>query len=581
MKQFYVLNRVILAIIFTLVLFSCQEEQEFITITEEIINDDSSSKQFKVPSLLDVQSNFMSEASYYQIFTNKQNDKSNMNDMLGFGVDWELSFPTQFDSEQNIDILYTPIHFNSSKRLKSFIASATINDTLVSQIVTLAYVGQPSLEYFNGYIFFHDLTGAFITGSYYESGNKIKTAYVVKTKSNSTNKNSCIEDQWYYLATYGIDGYEEFFSDDRECLGSTTVVAEIAMGDGDGSGGGSGSDSDFPTSSDMYIPVYSGGGGGSTSSDNLNTSNSGNAESVSTLESAYWQETIAPNEAMITTLASEINLNATQTQWLQNTQNSTELQMLPYQIINFLDKNLWSNEAKNFAQEAIGVLMDDSLTNSMSSLSSKMDYEARIKTITNRLRNYGDLEDKLMADYIDSLLPEFENLNMGEVHDLYKLVVWQQKNLIRKYFQAVLIPIAEASLPFIELALTDASLGLAIPLISRLPLTMVLRGLRLEKTIRSIAKLGKAGRAGSHIRIIPNSSYTKAITLFNKLTQNAINITRKALPDGRVIYVADMGEGNFITFRNFDYSSTVGLQANIDLKFPKIWSKNRELKFVE
>ena len=62
---------------------------------------------------------------------------------------------------------------------------------------------------------------------------------------------------------------------------------------------------------------------------------------------------------MVTTLASAIGLTATEAQWLQNTQNNTAQQMLLFQFIHFLDQNHWSFEAKNFAKEAIGVLMDD------------------------------------------------------------------------------------------------------------------------------------------------------------------------------------------------------------------------------
>jgi hypothetical protein len=58
---------------------------------------------------------------------------------------------------------------------------------------------------------------------------------------------------------------------------------------------------------------------------------------------------------MIATLATELNLNSTQAEWLENTQNNVNMRLLPFQIINFLDQNLWSIEAKNFAQEAIGV----------------------------------------------------------------------------------------------------------------------------------------------------------------------------------------------------------------------------------
>ena len=324
---------------------------------ETSIVKDSSEKKIKVPNLQDVQNNFKSKTSVNKLFQHSSISKSNSESDLNFGIDWDSSFATEFNAE--LDVLYTPLHFNSTKRLKSFIASATINDTLVSQIVTLAYVGQPNLEYFNGYIFFHELTGAFKSSSYYEFGEKIKTSYPLNTKQNSTNKGSCAAAQFEYILEYGLDRYEDFFGPG---LCTTVTVAEISSSDGGGGGSFGGGNNDFPPSGGMYIPTYGGGGGGSSSPNNNSTPPSiGNDqnESVSTLESApYWQETIAPNESVITTLATELNLTTAQSQWLQNTQNNIALRLIPFQVSYFLDQNLWSSEAKNFVQEAIGVLID-------------------------------------------------------------------------------------------------------------------------------------------------------------------------------------------------------------------------------
>ena len=62
---------------------------------------------------------------------------------------------------------------------------------------------------------------------------------------------------------------------------------------------------------------------------------------------------------MVTTPASALGLTATQTQWLQNTQNNTAQQMLLFQFIHFLDQNRWSFEAKELVTYIIEIKIID------------------------------------------------------------------------------------------------------------------------------------------------------------------------------------------------------------------------------
>ncbi|PHQ29699.1 hypothetical protein [Leeuwenhoekiella nanhaiensis] len=437
MKQFYVLVWVFF-LVFVLGFFSCEKNEEFISTETAVVNDISESG-LKVPDLQDVKINFKSKTSINKLFQSSNSSKSSTGSDLNFSIDWESSFPTEFNPEMNLDVLYTPVHFNSTKRIKSFIASATINDTLVSQIVTLAYVGKPSLEYFNGYIFFHDLTGAFKSSSYYEFGEKIKTSYALNTKRNSTNKGSCAAAQFEYILEYGLDGYEDFFGPGL-CT-EVTVVAEISSSDG---GGGGGSNSDFPSSGGMYIPTYSGGGGGGGSGGGTSTPSptstpsvdDGSNEPVSTLEpDPYWQEIIAPNESMIATLATELNLNSTQAEWLQNTQNNVNLRLLPFQIINFLDQNLWGIEAKNFAQEAIGVLMDDGKVFWEEGIIITKDVEKCAPGIISKL-----IIDKTYLDLGDMDQSVVEQLNLaGHILDIFN-----SSNKYNLIFDAAYLPLNSA-----------------------------------------------------------------------------------------------------------------------------------------
>ncbi len=264
-----------------------------------------------------------------------------------------------------------------------------------------------------------------------------------------------------------------------------------------------------------------------------------------------------------------------QMDWVSNNINSEGIE----QVYNYLQMyDVVSTIPPNII-DSLNSLISILSSPLLSSSSSVVNYTTEIQRMVTHLREFGNPEDEFFADYIDSLIPDFTSMTVGDVYDIYKLTRTQVHSLVEKYLYAVVVPFAEAAFPFVIYALTEATLGVALPLLSRIPLAMVLRGERLNKMVRQLSRLGTAG-TGSHIRLIPNSTYAKSLTLFNKITQNAISVTTETLSGGRIRKVANMGEGNYITFRNFDFSDTPGLVANIDLNFPAIWSKIRELKFI-
>lgn len=171
-------------------------------------------------------------------------------------------------------------------------------------------------------------------------------------------------------------------------------------------------------------------------------------------------------------------------------------------------------------------------------------------------------------------------MTVGDVFDIYKLTSKQSKILIWKYAASVIVPVAEASYPFLVYALTEATLGAALPLLSKIPLAAVIRGNRLSKMVRQIAKLGVPG-SKSFTRIVKNSSKTKARALFDKITSNSIGpVEVIKTPKGNLLK-ANMGNGNKIMYRPFEASNTLGHEATIELVFKKIWNTNREIKFVK
>ncbi|WP_439130758.1 hypothetical protein, partial [Polaribacter sp.] len=269
------------------------------------------------------------------------------------------------------------------------------------------------------------------------------------------------------------------------------------------------------------------------------------------------------------------NLNLTeqsQIDWVNDSANLIEVNAL----FNFGNTKQWSDDTKTFIKSVVEILS----LKELSPINNIDTFKNRILKLTSKLKLWGNPEDRTFADYIQSLVTDFNKMTVGDVYDIYKLTDKQTKILIWKYVAAIIVPIAETAYPFIVYAVTEATIGAALPMISRIPLAAVVRGAKLNNMVRQLAKLGKAGTS-SRIRLIPNGSYEKSLALFNKITKNSISpVTTTTTANGRIIKVADMGNGNYITFRNFDNTGTTNLVANIDLKFPSIWTKTRELKFI-
>ncbi len=255
-------------------------------------------------------------------------------------------------------------------------------------------------------------------------------------------------------------------------------------------------------------------------------------------------------------------------------------------ILKFYEKHDETDDAKRYVIEAIKVKMekfDAEIDFDIEPIVTPKSRAERIKTIKKMLPYLLRRGSRDFGEYIESLLPSFEFFTDNEIKDIYELVEKQYKDLKFQYLKAILGAVIESTellYPFIEYAILDGTLKVATPLLRKIPLSFVMRGARLEKMVRKIAKMGQAGTS-SRIRIIRNGNYTKSFDLFKKLSKDAKNIKIETLSDGKMRRIADMGDGNFITFRNYDYSNTPNLVATIDMNFPKIWSKTRELKFIK
>jgi len=264
------------------------------------------------------------------------------------------------------------------------------------------------------------------------------------------------------------------------------------------------------------------------------------------------------------------SLSITERQWFYAASDTFRKQM-----VSFLDAHDFSNYSKDLGSFEIQILSENILS------SNKLDYKNSVLRMAAGLRKFGGEEGILFAEYFENMAAEFNGMSVGEVRDFYALAkdVTEQfnknmrTNIISSYVDGLAMPI-------LEMALLEVGGTLAIKMLQKIPISWVYRGARLNNMAKKVAKLGSPGTS-SRIRMIPNSSLTKSQETFNMLTKNAISVTTENLPGGKYRKIANMGNNNYITFRNFDYSNTPNLVGNIDLNFPNIWIKTRELKFIK
>lgn len=344
-----------------------------------------------------------------------------------------------------------------------------------------------------------------------------------------------------------------------------------------GGGPGPGPSTSNPTNGSGNNSGSNGGQGGSAG-DNNYTGSTGSNPYVAP----------APSRTMSEMLGDFMTLTPEQRLWVGRPENEELSQLLVDYLLqcNVPDYCVQNNALGNLVlntfmldltvEEEYDQLLDElnNLFPYPTYLVTLPDYKAEIQKMINHLRGFGNPEDHIFADYVESLLPDLDTMTIGEVSDLAYLT-WQQKQMLTiKYAQGIIVPFVEAAYPFIVFAVVDATLGAAIPLLTRIPLSMVTRGERLYKMVRQVGVLGEVG-TGSSIRIVTTTSpYAKAQKLFSTLTKDAVSIVTH--PNGTI--VADMGAGNFIKFRPITASGS-DFVATIDLQFYEIWTTIRSVKF--
>ena len=237
-------------------------------------------------------------------------------------------------------------------------------------------------------------------------------------------------------------------------------------------------------------------------------------------------------------------------------------------VFNFLAENNSFNDYE-FAKSTIDILSLPVITSN-----NKIDYAEEILRLTNHLKSFGNIEDEIYADYIQSLIPEFNNMTINEVRAIYGHVKTTCNNLTVKYLEELLTPIVtDLVIPVITYALFEATAGTAVKLLQKIPLPLVLRGARLNRLVQKVAQFGVQGTS-NNIKIVSTNGapYSKALELFKSLTQNAQTVT--VASNGTRI--ALFGNGNKIVFRA---QSSSGFPATLEMTFPEIWANTRIVKF--
>lgn len=203
----------------------------------------------------------------------------------------------------------------------------------------------------------------------------------------------------------------------------------------------------------------------------------------------------------------------------------------------------------------------------------QIDYVTQILRLTNHLKKFGNIEDEIYADYIESLIPDFNSMTITEVRAIYSEVKTTCNQLTTKYAIEILTPVVtDLIIPVVTYALFEATAGTAIKLLQKIP-NIVLQGTRLSATISQLTQLGSPG-IKTNVRVIATSApVARAESLFLSLTRNV-----KPTEVSPGVLRAAMGNGNFITFRTI---STSGFPATIDLNFPLIFGANSPIKVLK
>ncbi len=183
----------------------------------------------------------------------------------------------------------------------------------------------------------------------------------------------------------------------------------------------------------------------------------------------------------ITNLIGELNItNNTQKNWLYEHKTAAN------NFIGFANSNRVSNKittkAKIFSNTTIQILSNQNLTSSqkynqfviaynsfdpiLPNTAQKKDYEVKIKKYATSFKQWGNKE---FGNYLESLLPLDSSFSDEDYKILYKTIRKKAGELAWDYVRAIVGQTFESFQPVIEMALWEVGGGLALKVLSKLP----------------------------------------------------------------------------------------------------------------
>ncbi|MCF8716465.1 hypothetical protein JM658_16685 [Joostella atrarenae] len=315
------------------------------------------------------------------------------------------------------------------------------------------------------------------------------------------------------------------------------------------SGGGSGSIGDDFGSGSTFDPDGGGGGTSPNPPDGFETTE------------------ITPSIFDLKIMLSKLlTLNLSQNNWLTN---YDPFGQFTKKALIYLDNNNNTFHAKTFIRWVIDFEIENQ--------NPPHDYKKSLEGMVIGLKKFGGSEGALVAEYIENVLTDINSMAFGDVKDFHALMKDTVSQFNTAMMSAIINAYAEVALPIIEYALFESGTTLAVKLLSKIPISWVYRGTRLNKIVKEVGLLGERGKT-TNIRLFKtNAPISNAKETFNTLTKHAVSKTTET--NGSI--VANMGNGNYITYRPITASSS-GIPATLSLDFrsANVWTKVREVKFI-
>lgn len=166
------LKPAILIFALTFLFIGCDKE-------EHELQEPTATDIFSVPNIETAKSHFISNNN----LSAKTSNTFARTSQTTFEVDWEHSVEALYkkESEENINILYTPTLNLSNEHTKTFIGSVEVDGSIESKIFTYFYNDSQDHLTFSGYMLVYDLDGNLESANKYLNGQQINVTNTTQT----------------------------------------------------------------------------------------------------------------------------------------------------------------------------------------------------------------------------------------------------------------------------------------------------------------------------------------------------------------------------------------------------------------